>query len=75
MSPPSQSRSVPYFFGSLRTKNAGSPVAEDSMVASGTPPSSSPARPSIPAGHERDECLDDLGQQSPGSDSKRYLSK
>ena len=74
MSPPSHSRSVPYFFGSLRTKNAGSPVTEDSMVASGTPPSSSPAKPSIPEGTSGTSASTTSASRS-GSDSNRYLSK
>ena len=56
-------RSVPYFFGSLRTKKTGSPVTDESIVARGTPPSSSPARPSVPAGTQGHEGLDDLFEQ------------
>ena len=73
-SPPSQTRSVPYFLGCLRTKYAGRPVTEESIVASGTPPSSKPARPSVPAGTSGTSAST-MSRRRAGSDSKRYLSK
>lgn len=71
---PSASFAVPYDFGSLRTNAAGNPAASDSAVATGTPPSSRPARTSVPAGTSGSICCA-MSRRIAGSPSKRYLSK
>ena len=61
--PPSASWHVPYVFAPLRTKRAGSPVTCDSIVARGTPPSSSPASASTVGGDQGGDGDGEVGQQ------------
>ena len=49
-SAPSASRHVPQVLADLRTNSAGSPVSELTIVAIGTPPSSSPPTRSVSSG-------------------------
>lgn len=58
----------------FRTNAAGSPEASDSAVTTRTPPSSSPARTSVPSGVSGTICSATCLSRA-GSPSKRYLSK